>query len=149
MKSYELSKKDSKIKDSDLILTLLLKTYFKSLSDYELSQICEDIVVKFNENKQLEKLKNLKKFVFFKKQEDKLNILKYFKEWKSKINLIKFKENASSIYKVNQSIISEQHINNKVNDSNIDGYEKENRIKKIRKFKFKIALNFQYKICNN
>jgi len=132
MKSYELNKKDN-VKDSDFKLTLLLKTYFQSLSDHELTSICQDIVIKFNENKKLEKLKNLKKLILFKKQEDKKYLLKNFIDWRSKAYLIKFKDYALNC-KQNHRNINEEDCKNEylLNDSKINNSYMENS-KKTRK----------------
>ena len=133
MKSYELNKKDNVSGDKELQLTLLLKTYFKSLSDSELTNICEDIVTKFNENKQLEKLKNLKKLLIFNKQETKRQLLKTFKEWRSKVTLMNFVDN-TLLNRHNQLITNEEPNKNfALNDSRMNSSHMENRIKKISK----------------
>jgi hypothetical protein len=103
MRSYEKIKNDF-VHDKDLKLSILLKTYFDNLSDAELIQVCEDIIIKFNENKQLEKLKNLKKLLIFKKQEDKRLLLKKFLCWKKNIG-INFKFSLNSIEGKNNIMI--------------------------------------------
>jgi len=128
-----LNKKDNVSGDKELQLTLLLKTYFKSLSDSELTNICEDIVTKFNENKQLEKLKNLKKLLIFNKQETKRHLLKTFKEWRSKVTLMNFVDN-TLLNRHNQLITNEDPNKNfALNDSRMNSSHMENRIKKISK----------------
>ncbi len=128
-----MNKKDNVSGDKELQLTLLLKTYFKSLSDSELTNICEDIVTKFNENKQLEKLKNLKKLLIFNKQETKRHLLKTFKEWRSKVTLMNFVDN-TLLNRHNQLITNEDPNKNfALNDSRMNSSHMENRIKKISK----------------
>lgn len=130
MKSYELNKKDNE-HNPDLKLALLLKTYFRSLSDMDLTLICEDVVIKFNENKQLEKLKNLKNIILFKKQEDKRFLLKSFIDWKSKVNLMRLNDNNRKNF--GNQLIANEESNRMMNNSRIDSSYMESRIKKIRK----------------
>ena len=50
MKCYDKTKFEV-FSDENFKLKNLLKNYFKSLNDGELGQVCEDIIIKFNENK--------------------------------------------------------------------------------------------------
>ena len=84
MKCYDMNKNDN-IQDYNLKLTNLLKSYFRNLAENDLTYVCQDIVIKFNENKQLEKLKIIKKLFIYKKQENKNRLLKYFFNWKKNI----------------------------------------------------------------
>lgn len=128
MRSYEKIKNDY-ANDIDLKLIILLKTYFRNLSDLELTQICEDIVIKYNENKQLEKLKNLKKLVIFKKQQDIRLLLKKFFNWKKNV----FNKNNSSSnlncnnHNNNYNNIGDLNINNNINSQDKLGLS-ENKI---------------------
>jgi len=131
MKSIEINKKNF-LEDPDSKLILLLKTYFKNLSDAELTHICEDIVIKYNENKQLEKLKNLKKLIIYKKKDEKKQLIQKFRDWKNKINLLRLGKKHSIDY--NSSIKNEDYLVNqeklnfdKKSESKIDNSFLENR----------------------
>jgi hypothetical protein len=110
MRSYEKIK-NQKFSDENFKLKILLKNYFKSLNDIELENICEDIAIKFNENKQIEKLKNLKKIFFYKKQKDKFLLLNSFNKWKNlNINL----NNNNNKDKDKDSIINSSYFEDRI-----------------------------------
>lgn len=124
MKSYESIKKESYI-DIDMKLKYLLKNYFKLLSDQDLAQICEDIVTKYSENRQLEKLKSLKKLFFVKKEQEKNFLVKNFIQWKAKtLATQKVKQESlirDTIAQPQPKPLFEEHYNNNNNnnDNNI------------------------------
>jgi len=87
MRSHELFKND-KYLNIKVYLKNILINYFKNLNEFDLTQLCENVVKKYIENKNLEKLKNLKILLNLKINQERILLLKQFKNWKLKCMII-------------------------------------------------------------